>query len=191
MTRIGEQPGADMFGDREPSNRIEVRLNELQAESDSIGMEVWRRIITGEAPQTEDDARHEALRREAEAILGDDVGYDIPTSFLARYFYDLTQEHMTEAQLNFPLDCMFFAAHIDGKLLEVQSVPVRHPSPNRDGEVGMRLCARIEATRVIGRRVSEDNAMIVHVPVGELYLGDVSTDLVESEALQPNLPQQY
>lgn len=188
MANIGETFTVVDFGERTPDtdNEYEADLIWLQRESDVIGKEAWQSIITDGQVPTNMVASLEDLRRDAEVIMGEAVGYNKPASFVARYFYDENENHATGKELQYPLYYTCFVAGISGNLVEVQSVPVEHPSPDRDGEIGSRLCAKIKATRVMGWDGSLSDNRYVYVPIGELYLTGDSTERQKSEVLMPN-----
>jgi len=186
MTNIGEAFTAVSFGERAPGNEVEADLIRLQRRSDAIGKEAWQSIVTGGQVPPDMAASLEDLRREAGVIMGEVVEYNKPASFVARYFYDENENHAVGKELQYPLDYMFFAARISGNLTEVRSLPAEHPSPDRDGKIGLRLCAQIQATRVMGWDGSLGDNRNVYVPIGELYLTGDSTDRQKSEVLIPN-----
>jgi hypothetical protein len=138
-------------------------------------------FTSGEQVQLQRRAKT-ASEKLAEAIpFGED------STFSARYIYDKKTRNDGKIELVYPADSWHYSAYIEGRILGVRPLLVEHPAPNRDGSTGYRLCAEIEASRVMGWNGGHatNRTITVYAPIGEISANRVPYDQGMSEMLEP------
>lgn len=168
------------FPERKPSTPEETELIVVQRRFDEIGRVAWQAVVHGEDITAEIIDEQKELKERASGVFAKTLKENDPGEFATRYFYELDDAQPFGKKLQFPADHLYFYSHIQGSFQGIRSYPVTHPSPDRNGDIGFRLCAGIEATRVMGWR-DDNRTMQVFVPVGEFYLNGFR----EEEMLQP------
>lgn len=173
------------FPARTPCNSTESELIELQQESDAVGFRLYDQILRGNF-ESEEVEIIKRLGNVASERLAEIVPFNTDSTFSIRYLYDEKGDR-NKLRLVYPSDSWHYSAYVEGKINAVKTLLAEHPSMERSGDVGFRLCAEVEASRVAGwRGHSRLPKLSIYAPIGEIITGEVSYEQGMAERLQPS-----
>ncbi len=186
MANSLDQPGS--IPEKTPNNEVERRLIALQAESDQAGFRLYEHVVRAHF-QTEEQASFVALTETAAQKLAEVIPFDTESALEVRYFYGPSgygpPEKDDRLEIVYPADSLHYTAYVEGVVTDVKPMLVEHPSLERNGKMGYRICAEIVATRVAGWHGGSDRTMTIYAPIGEISTTRVSYEQGMSEMLGP------
>ena len=178
-----QPPKHNHFAERQTTSEIEGKLIELQNQSDEIGLVVYGQLMRGNLKAAKEYGLDQMAKDAQELLRKGTTDVEEPFAFAARYIYDDIE---SDLKLVYPVDYLYYTAHITGILKKVKPVAVQHPRVNRNGPKGFRLCAEIEASQVMGWTSVNDATMKIYVPIGEIQFEPVPREQGLQECLEPN-----
>lgn len=195
------------FPERTPMCEEEERLIHLQSLSDELGLIAYSQVLESRF-ETEEQQRMLEIGKIATQELIKLVGAAVPhkrsarlvknladlidpnpkNKFYARYIYDTdtgdTETHA--ARLVYPIDSLHWAAYIEGTFMGARQLALEHPSIDRNGQTGYRLCAELKASRVMGLHTPDKKpSLTIYAPIGEITTHEVPYEQGAPEALEP------
>lgn len=162
-------PKYNHFADRAPLNELEEALAALQQETDESGLIAYGQVARGNLKAVNDYGLTEAAVLALELLQQSKLPVGEPTSFSARYIYENAKYG---PKIIYPIDSLHYSAYIEGAITTVSPILVDYPRINRRGPKGFRLCAIVNATRVMG--LSLPTPELFYVPICEIQTEPVS-----------------